>query len=150
MANVTPPRNGIPIGTARIGGQMVSIDVHPEYLRWFESLTTRVGGVMGASTTDLTLSAFEDAGIEEQKAALFRLADDALTAIPGESLHRRGYRGARSVLDAAFTAAATWSTGWPTCVTTTCRCDRNNAKRFTGTACVHWKTPSRVGCTACR
>jgi hypothetical protein len=77
MANVTPPRNGIPIGTARIGGQMVSIDVHPEYLRWFESLTTRVGGVMGASTTDLTLSAFEDAGIEEQKAALFRLADDA-------------------------------------------------------------------------
>ena len=76
MANITAPRNGIPIGWAMVGGQKVQIEVHPEYLRWFESLTGRVGGVTGAGTNDLALSQFEDAGIEEHKHALFRLTDD--------------------------------------------------------------------------
>lgn len=76
MANITAPRNGIPIGWAMVGGQKVQVEVHPEYLRWFESLTGRVGGVTGAGTNDLALSQFEDAGIEEHKHAMFRLTDD--------------------------------------------------------------------------
>lgn len=88
MANITAPRNGIPIGTARIGGQTVTIDVHPEYLRFFESLTIRAGGVTGASNTDLSLAQFEDAGIEEHKYALFRLADDAAQFQPVPEVQR--------------------------------------------------------------
>ena len=82
MTTVTPPRNGIPIGIASIGGQRVLVEVHPEYLRWFEGLTGRVGGVTGSSTNDLTVSQFEDAGIEEHKHALFRLADDSGQHMP--------------------------------------------------------------------
>jgi len=76
MASLTAPRNGIPIGTAIINGVQVQVEVHPEYLRWFESLTGRVGGVSGASTNDLTVSQFEDAGIEETKHGLMRQGDD--------------------------------------------------------------------------
>jgi hypothetical protein len=75
--NVAPPRNGIPIGTARISGQAVPVEVHPEYLRWFENLVFRLGGVTGPTATDLAASAFEDAGIEESKLDLFRLEDAA-------------------------------------------------------------------------
>lgn len=82
MGNVTAPRNGIPIGWAEVGGRRVAVEIHPEYLRFFESMTVRVGGVTGSSTDDLTLSQFEDAGIEEHKHALFRLADDVAQASP--------------------------------------------------------------------
>lgn len=82
MANVAAPRNGIPIGTARIGGQIVQVEVHPEYLRWFDSLVFRLGGVTGATSTDLAQSSFEDAGIEESKLAIFRVADDAAQVPP--------------------------------------------------------------------
>ena len=75
MANVTAPRNGIPIGWATVAGQRVAVEIHPEYLRYFEALMTRVGGVTGAGTDDLALSQFEDAGVEEHKHALFKLAD---------------------------------------------------------------------------
>lgn len=76
MANITAPRNGIPIGWANVAGQRVAVEIHPEYLRYFESLMARVGGVTGAGTEDLALSQFEDAGVEEHKHALFSLADD--------------------------------------------------------------------------
>ena len=76
MGNVTFPRNGIPIGYVSINGQRMPVEVHPEYLRAFDSIVERVGGVSGSSTNDLTLSQFEDAGIEEHKHALFRLTDD--------------------------------------------------------------------------
>lgn len=77
LVNVASPRNGIPIGVARIGGQTVYVDVHPEYLRWFDSLVFRLGGTTGATTADLAVSSFEDAGIEENKIEIFRLTDDA-------------------------------------------------------------------------
>lgn len=77
LVNVASPRNGIPIGVARIGGQTVYVDVHPEYLRWFDSLVFRLGGTTGSTTTDLAVSSFEDAGIEENKLELFRLSDEA-------------------------------------------------------------------------
>ena len=80
MANVTAPRNGIPIGWANVAGQRVAVEIHPEYLRYFESLMTRVGGVTGSGTEDLSLSQFEDAGVEEHKHALFNLADDVAQA----------------------------------------------------------------------
>lgn len=77
LVNVASPRNGIPIGLARIGGQTVYVDVHPEYLRWFDSLVFRLGGTTGATTADLAVSSFEDAGIEENKLEVFRLSDEA-------------------------------------------------------------------------
>jgi hypothetical protein len=46
-----------------------------EWYLFLLSMFERVGGSSGTSTTDLTLSQFEDAGIEETKAFLFRLAD---------------------------------------------------------------------------
>lgn len=82
MAIVTAPRNGIPIGLATIAGQRVMVEVHPEYLRWFESLTGRVGGVTGPSTTELAMSQFEDAGIEELKATVYALADEVRSLPP--------------------------------------------------------------------
>jgi hypothetical protein len=74
MSTVTPPRNGIPIGFADT--QTGEVRVHPEYLRFFESVFTRVGGTVGSGTNDLTLSQFEDAGIEEVKASAAHLADE--------------------------------------------------------------------------
>ena len=51
-------------------------------VRFLSGLFDRVGGTTGESTTDLATSAFEDAGIEETKAALYRLADDLRVAPP--------------------------------------------------------------------
>ena len=68
MSLVTLPRAGMPVaGTATISR---------EWYRWAYDITQRVGGVTGAGTNDLTLSQFEDAGIEEHKHALYRLTDD--------------------------------------------------------------------------
>lgn len=68
MSLVTLPRAGMPLaGTATISR---------EWYRWAYDITQRVGGVTGAGTNDLTLSQFEDAGIEEHKHALYRLTDD--------------------------------------------------------------------------
>ena len=77
MALVTAPRNGIPIGLAKVNGMEIPVTIHPEYLRFFEGILARAGGVSGAGTDDLVLSQFEDAGIEEHKLALFKLTDDA-------------------------------------------------------------------------
>ena len=85
--NVAPPRNGIPIGTVRVGGQTVSVDVHPEYLRWFENLVFRIGGATGPTATDLAASSFEDAGIEESKIEIFRISDD-VGQVPPQQLHQ--------------------------------------------------------------
>ena len=53
-------------------------------VRFLSGLFDRVGGTTGESTTDLAASAFEDAGTEETKAALYRLADD-LAVMPPSS-----------------------------------------------------------------
>jgi hypothetical protein len=86
LVNVASPRNGIPIGTVRIGGQTVAVDVHPEYLRWFDSLVFRLGGTTGTTTTDLAVSSFEDAGIEENKLEVIRLSNDA-GQLPPQQFH---------------------------------------------------------------
>lgn len=51
-----------------------------EWSRYLAGLYSRVGGAQGESTTDLTTSQFEDAGIEELKAGLYALADMAQAA----------------------------------------------------------------------
>ena len=73
MSLVTLPRAGMPLaGTATISR---------EWYRWAYDITQRVGGVTGSSTEDLTLSQFEDAGIEELKLGIYVLRDqiDSLT-----------------------------------------------------------------------
>ena len=76
MSKLTLPRAGIPL----ILGDRVS----PEWFRFFHDLNERVGGVSGSSTNDLLESQFEDAGIEETKALLGRIADAADQVPPRE------------------------------------------------------------------
>jgi hypothetical protein len=70
-----PPQTRV-IGSVLVGGkpQPLALDI-----AWFLYLTQglydRAGGALGASTTDLEASAFEDAGIEELKLAIYRLTD---------------------------------------------------------------------------
>lgn len=47
-----------------------------EWQRYFTGLYSRVGGAQGDSTTDLSASAFDDAGTEEQEMALYSLGAD--------------------------------------------------------------------------
>lgn len=83
MSTITPPRAGVPIGRAVVAGRNVVVDVDEEYLRFFASLTERAGGVSGSGTTDLSVAQFEDAGIEETKALLHVLANEAGQAPSG-------------------------------------------------------------------
>lgn len=69
MSLLTLPRAQIPMVDA--SGQ-----VNREWYRYFTDLTKRAGGVDGSSSDDLTLSQFEDAGVEEVKQGAFRLADE--------------------------------------------------------------------------
>ena len=71
MSTVTPPRNGIPIGWMRVNGVRTMVEIEPEYLRFFFSLYERGGGTTAPSNTDISASAFEDAGIEEIKATIY-------------------------------------------------------------------------------
>jgi hypothetical protein len=68
MVSVTLPRADIPFMTS--DGRN-----HPEWIRAFAGLLSRAGGPTGASTDDLTTSAFEDAGVEEAKADIYALRD---------------------------------------------------------------------------
>lgn len=74
MSNLTLPPKSVPID---VGG---SIRVSDAWYRWATDATARMGGVTGASSQDLTVSQFEDAGVEESKAALYRLTDDMAQA----------------------------------------------------------------------
>ncbi len=58
-----------------VGGKPLDVTAHPEYLRFFFSLFQRGGGVTGPSASDLEISQFEDAGIEELKSVLFSSVD---------------------------------------------------------------------------
>ena len=53
-----------------------------EWQRYFEGLYSRVGGAHGDGTSDLSEAAFDDAGTEEQEAALFALANAVGQAPP--------------------------------------------------------------------
>lgn len=67
--NIPPPAR-VAIGTVEGKNGPVSMYISTEWARYFETLTERAGGVTGTGTTDLALSAFEDAGTEETKAEL--------------------------------------------------------------------------------
>lgn len=69
MSLLTLPRAQVPLVDAK--GQITR-----EWYRWATDATKRMGGVEGSSTDDLTLSQFEDAGIEETKQAVYRVADE--------------------------------------------------------------------------
>ena len=76
----TPPPNRVAIGTVESPNGPLSLFISTEWARYFETLTSRVGGTTGPSTTDLATSAFEDAGTEETKAemqAFMRSIDQA-------------------------------------------------------------------------
>lgn len=79
MSALYPPPQTRIFGKADARGN-VTVDI-----AWFlfmtQGLYDRVGGALGASTTDLEASAFEDAGIEELKIGIYRLADqlDSMT-----------------------------------------------------------------------
>ena len=76
MSNVTIPRIGVPIGTALVNGLPVDVTPHPEWVRFLSDLVSRAGGPTGASTNDLSVSQFEDAGIPENLQKLMQLADE--------------------------------------------------------------------------
>ncbi len=75
MTTITLPRADIAM-TETVSGAPTR-----DWYRWARDITERVGGVVGTGTNELAASAFEDAGIEETKAALYRLADD-IGAVP--------------------------------------------------------------------
>lgn len=60
-----------------------------EWQRYFAGMYQRVGGAQGDSTTDLSASAFDDAGTEEQEMALYSLADASgqSPAMPASEQH---------------------------------------------------------------
>lgn len=86
MATITPPRTGIPIGTLEINRVQYEVTTHPEFMRFFESLVVRAGGVTGASSADLSLSQFEDAGIPENFQRMVQIADEFGQAPPASDL----------------------------------------------------------------
>ena len=53
MSILTLPQGRIPIGFAMVNGQKVSVDVDPEWMRYFTILTSRAGGVTGLSIAEL-------------------------------------------------------------------------------------------------
>lgn len=77
MATLTPPRTGIPIASVIVAKVEYDVVINPEWLRYLTfGLFDRAGGYTGVSTTELTEAAFEDAGVEEAKAGLYRLEQD--------------------------------------------------------------------------
>ncbi len=68
MSLVTLPRAGMPL----IGDKPMS----REWYRWAHDITERVGGVGGIGNDELEMAQFEDAGIEELKFSIYRLADE--------------------------------------------------------------------------
>lgn len=68
MANLTPPRAGIPVGKVTIQGVEYDAMIHPEWLRYLSNgLFERVGGVVAPTNVDL--DAFMQFDIREADAA---------------------------------------------------------------------------------
>ena len=49
MSSLLLPQGRIPIGTAMVGGQRVSVEVDMEWMRFFTVLTERAGGIVAPS-----------------------------------------------------------------------------------------------------
>ena len=80
MSTITLPRSDIAIA----GQDPPSRD----WYRWARDITERVGGVSGSGTADLAVSAFEDAGVEEAKAAMADIRAE-FGQIPGQVIEPR-------------------------------------------------------------
>ena len=83
VANVLSFRAGIPI-TA--DGQLPS----PEFLRFLQASIVRQGGAVAPTIIELDSQQYADAGIEENKAQINTLRDDANKAPPAEWAHLAG------------------------------------------------------------
>lgn len=79
MPTLTPPKSNIPIGWLTLtDGKKLSVSVDPEWLRYLsQDLFYRAGGPTGDSTSDLSLSQFEDAGVSENYAEFIVSRDGA-------------------------------------------------------------------------
>lgn len=89
---VTQPRSGIPIGTVQVAGRETAVATHPEFVRFFESLVARIGGVAGPSNADL-------------QAEIDALTADLLAIVQGHAVQDEGVTLAqRSTLN--FTGSA--------------------------------------------
>ncbi len=73
MRALTSPQARIPLGWAMVNGQKVPVLIDMEWARYLSVLNERAGGVTGPSTTDASISSFEDAGVEETKSAVYDL-----------------------------------------------------------------------------
>lgn len=73
MRALTSPQARIPLGWAMVNGQKVPVLIDMEWARYLSVLNERAGGVTGPSTTDASVSSFEDAGVEETKSAVYDL-----------------------------------------------------------------------------
>lgn len=53
MANITPPKAQVPIGLLTIAGQEFEVRQHPEIVRFFFDIGTRIGGTTALTNTQL-------------------------------------------------------------------------------------------------
>lgn len=53
MIKLTPPKAPVPIGLVMVNGQLVDVQQHPEFSRFFFDLFRRVGGTESISNADL-------------------------------------------------------------------------------------------------
>lgn len=53
---ITPPISRVPIGTVTINGQTLDVAQHPEFVRFFFDLFTRVGGGVAPSNDEISAS----------------------------------------------------------------------------------------------
>ena len=76
-ATLNPASLQTTFGYAMVNGQRVPVSIDlPWYLYLTKYLFDRVGGYEAPSITDLAVTEYADAGVEETKFELYRLADE--------------------------------------------------------------------------
>jgi hypothetical protein len=53
ISKITPPKAQIPVGVFVLDGRRIDVMQHPEFVRFFSDLFRRIGGISGASNTEL-------------------------------------------------------------------------------------------------
>lgn len=76
MSNITPPIARIPIGIVQINGKPIDVQQHPEFIRFFFDLFTRVGGVTGVGNDDLLLELMNGSPSDTGAAEALRAVDE--------------------------------------------------------------------------
>jgi hypothetical protein len=80
---IKPPPPTVPFGRT-IDGRAITID--QAWDLFLRALVERVGGTEAPSNTELALAQYDDAGLEEMKAELYRLRDDVRPPLATEPL----------------------------------------------------------------